>query len=107
MSYKIIKKDGRPEWAVIPYEDYQRLVIAAEKLQNIQDYDEVRFAPSGDDQNPIPREVAYALLNQDTPIRAWRNYRGLSQKQLAKEAGTQLLICRSLRQGSLKAPSPS
>ena len=43
MSVQIIKKNGRPEWAVIPYEEYQRLVAEAEMLRDIRDYDEVKI----------------------------------------------------------------
>ena len=30
MSVQFIEKNGRPEWAVVPYEEYQRLVEQAE-----------------------------------------------------------------------------
>jgi transcriptional regulator with XRE-family HTH domain len=29
MSVQIIEKNGKPEWAVLPYEEYQRLVAEA------------------------------------------------------------------------------
>ena len=36
MSVQIIEKNGKPEWAVLPYEEYLRLVTEVEMLQNIQ-----------------------------------------------------------------------
>ena len=34
-----IKKDGEPEWAVIPFKAYQKLTEDAEMLHDIRDYD--------------------------------------------------------------------
>lgn len=39
MNVQIIERDGKPEWAVIPYEMYMQLAEEAEMLQDIQDYD--------------------------------------------------------------------
>jgi len=39
MNVQIIKRDGTPEWAVIPYVDYLRLLEKAEILQDVRDYD--------------------------------------------------------------------
>ncbi len=44
MSVQIIEKNGRPEWAVVPYEEYQRLVAEAEMLQDVRTYDEAKLA---------------------------------------------------------------
>lgn len=87
MSVQIIEKNGQPEWAVIPYEEYQRLVAEAEMLQDIRDYDEVKLALANGDEELIPSEVTYALLDGGNPIRVWREYRGLTQQQVAAEAG--------------------
>ena len=32
MSVQIIEKDGKPEWAVPPYEEYERLLADVEML---------------------------------------------------------------------------
>ena len=41
---QIIEKDGSPEWVVVPYATYLRLVDDAEMLQDIRDYDAVKTA---------------------------------------------------------------
>ena len=87
MSIQIIKKDGQPEWAVVPYEEYQRLVAEAEMLQDIRDYDAAKLALANGEEEIIPSEVTYALLDGENPIRVWREYRGLTQQQVADEAG--------------------
>jgi DNA-binding XRE family transcriptional regulator len=87
MNVQIIEKNGRPEWAVVPYEAYQRLVAEAEMLQDIRDYDEVKLALANGEEELIPGEVTDALLAGENPIRVWREYRGLTQQQVAAEAG--------------------
>lgn len=34
MSVQVIMKDGRPEWAVLPYDEYEALLALAEKARN-------------------------------------------------------------------------
>jgi DNA-binding XRE family transcriptional regulator len=86
MNVQIITRDGDPEWAVIPYKEYLHLVAEAEMLQDIRDYDEVLEAIAQGEET-LPSEVVYAILEGDNPIRVWRQYRGLTQAQLAGTAG--------------------
>ena len=86
MNVQIIEKDGKPEWAVIPYETYQRLVDNAEMLQDIRDYDKAKKVIENG-KELIPSEVTYAILDGENPIKVWREYRGLTQHQLADAAG--------------------
>ncbi len=86
MTVQIIKKNGEPEWAVIPYEEYQRLIEESEMLQDIQDYDKAKAAiVSG--EALVPSEVTYAILDGQNPIKVWREHRGMTQQQVADKAG--------------------
>jgi DNA-binding XRE family transcriptional regulator len=86
MNAQIIKKDGRPEWAVIPYEEYMRLKEEAEMLQDIAKYDAAKEAIEQGEEL-IPGEVTFAILDGENPIRVWRHHRGLTQQELADKAG--------------------
>lgn len=86
MNVQIINKDGRPEWAVIPYEEYIRLREEAEMLQDVADYDAAKEALEQGEEL-IPSEVTFAILDGENPIRVWRNYRTLTQQELADRAG--------------------
>ncbi len=86
MSVQVIEKNGKPEWAIIPYEEYQRLLEEAEMLQDIQAYDEAKLSVAQGEEL-IPGEVTFAILDGESPIRAWRKYRGMTQQQVAKKAG--------------------
>ena len=86
MNVQVIEKDGKPEWAVIPYVTYRRLVKDAQVLQDIRDYDEAKKAIE-EGEELIPSEVTYAILDGENPIKVWREFRGLTQQQLADAAG--------------------
>jgi DNA-binding XRE family transcriptional regulator len=86
MSVQLILKEGQPEYAVLPYELYLRLVEDAEMLADVRDYDSAmeRIAAG---EELVPAEVVYALLDGGNPIRVWREYRRLSQAELATQVG--------------------
>lgn len=106
MSTQIIKRDGKPEWAVVPYEDYLQLVEQAEMLQDIRDYDAVKAALERGDEELLPSKIVYAILDGENPIKVWRDYRGASQKELAESVGISVPYLSQLetgkRKGSLK-----
>jgi len=84
---QIIERDGKPEWAVLPYEDYLQLIEQAELLEDIRDFDRISEAIDNGKEELIPSEVVYAILDGENPIKVWREYRGLTQQQLADMAG--------------------
>jgi predicted transcriptional regulator len=86
MTVQIICRDGQPEWAVLPYAEYEALVEAAEMLADLRTYDEAK-ARLADGEETIPAEVTFAILDGANPIAVWRKYLKLSQQQLAAEAG--------------------
>ena len=80
---QIIERDGKPEWAILPYEEYLKLIEQAELLEDIRDFDEISAAIEHGDEELIPAEVVNAILGGQNPIKIWREYRGLTQQQLA------------------------
>ena len=84
---QIIERDGKPEWAVLPYEEYLKLVEQAELLEDIRDFDEIRAAIDRGEQELIPAEVVNAILDGKNPIKVWREFRSLTQQQLSERVG--------------------
>jgi len=80
---QIIERDGKPEWAILPYEEYLQLIEQAELLEDIRDFDEISAAIERGDEELIPAEVVNAIVDGRNPIKVWRGYRGLTQQQLA------------------------
>ncbi|UCG23344.1 MAG: helix-turn-helix transcriptional regulator [Chloroflexota bacterium] len=85
MSIQVIQKNGQPEWAILPYDQYLQLIEAAEMLQDIRDYDAARKAFE-EGEELVPSEITFAILDGENPIKVWREYRGLTQQQLADAA---------------------
>jgi len=75
MTVQIIKQGYKPEWAVVPYETYLQLVEKAEMSQDVQDYDSAKAALERGDDELVPGEVVYAILDGGNPIKVWRKYR--------------------------------
>ena len=86
-NIQLIERDGKPEWAVLPYEEYLVLLEQAEMLEDIRDYDAAKAALEKGEDELIPAEIVYAILDGESPIKVWREYRGLTQQQLADKVG--------------------
>jgi len=82
-AIQIIERDGKPEWAILPYDEYLQLVEQAELLEDIRDFDEISAAIERGDEELIPAEVVNAILDGKNLVKVWREYRGLTQQQLA------------------------
>ena len=101
MNVQVIEKDGKPEWAVIPYAAYQSLVKDAEMLHDMRAYDDAKQAIEQDEEL-IPSAVTYAILDGKNPIKVWREHRGLTQQQLAGAAGISTPYLSQLESGKRK-----
>jgi DNA-binding XRE family transcriptional regulator len=98
MSVQVIERDGKPEWAVVPYEEYERLVEAAEMLQDVRTYDEAKKAIA-EGEELVPSKVTYAILDGGHPVRVWREHRGLTQQQLATAVGISVPYLSQIESG--------
>lgn len=66
INYQTIYEKGKPAFAVIPYEEFLQLY------------------PQLKEEKTIPHEVVRKIIKQDVSrIRAWREYLGLTQEELA------------------------
>lgn len=84
---QLIERNGKPEWAVLPYEEYLHLIEQAEMLEDIRDYDASKAALEKGEEELIPSDVVFAILDGANPIKVWREFRGISQQQLAEKVG--------------------
>ncbi len=109
MSIQVIKQGDKPEWAIIPYETYLQLVEKADMLLDIQDYDSAKAALERGDDELVPSEVVYAILDGENAIKVWREFREMSQQELAEKAGISVPYLSQLetnkRTGSLEVLS--
>ena len=84
-NVQIILKDGRPEYAIVPIEDYRRMVASLEDIADIAAIDQaLREDKAGES---VPGEIVDAIIDGVTPLRAWRLYRKLTLASLAEQTG--------------------
>ncbi len=87
MSVQIIEKNGKPEWAVIPFKEYQKLQEALEDAEDIRDIESSIKALQDGREVTIPGEITFAILEGTSPIRAWREYKNIKMNELSKKVG--------------------
>jgi len=87
MSVQIIKNNGQPEYAVVPFADYQDLLKKAEMLDDVMAYDRAKAELANGEDELVPAELADAILDGKNLVKVWRQYRGLSQVELSGKIG--------------------
>ncbi|QCF26477.1 helix-turn-helix domain-containing protein [Hydrocarboniclastica marina] len=87
IQIQIIEKEGKPEYAVIPYDECLKLLELAEDAIDLTDADKaMRELARGDDER-VPAEVTDRLLSGDEhPLKVWREHRGMTQEALGATA---------------------
>ena len=106
MSAQIIHKDGKAEFAVVPIEEYNRLLAMAEDFDDLVAYDKaIAELESGEDE-AIPAEIVARLVaGNEHPLKVWREFRSMTQAGLADQAGVSqgqvALIEGGKRQGTV------
>ncbi len=67
IKHQIIKaQNGQPAFVVVPYDEYLALIDS-----------------NADDDLEIPHEIVRAEVRGESVIKAWREYLGLTQEELA------------------------
>lgn len=81
---QIISKDGKPAFYVVPADMWDKVRSLIEDAADEAAFD---HAEAEDDGTRIPSNVAFAIADGVNPVKAWREYRKLSQEALADAAG--------------------
>ena len=102
MKAQIIEKNGKPEYAVIPYPDYVRLLQALEDKADAQSIAEFHENYPVGREVLIPAEIMRRELEGESPVKLWREHRGLTQQQLADAAGISKPFLSQIESGKRK-----
>jgi transcriptional regulator with XRE-family HTH domain len=81
---QFIERNGVPEFVVLPIEVWDAV---KHLVEDIEDQALFAQAEANDDGFRIPAAVLDAELAGDHPVKAWREYRGLTQEALAARTG--------------------
>lgn len=88
--------NGRAAFAVLPIAEYERLLDAADEAAAVQAFDAYKATPP----ETFPSEVADRLLQGDHPVKVFREYRGMTQSQLAQAADLKQAYVSQIEAGS-------
>ena len=81
MNAQIIEMNGAPAFAVVPVAEWTALLARLEDLQDIAD------AKAARDEETLPLEFIERRLAGESPLKLWREHRGLTLQALADAAG--------------------
>ncbi len=102
---QIITDDaGAPAFAVLPWNEYEALVAAAEDAEDRAAVLRVRERLASGAETLIPDEFVDALDGGENPVRVFRRFRNLRQTALAEAAGIRQGYLSEIERGT-KAPS--
>ncbi len=87
MSVQFILQGRRRVFAVVPIDEYQRLIADAARASDVAEVRRFRRARRAGQAETVPAAVVDRLLSGEAPLRVWREHRGLSARGLADAAG--------------------
>ncbi len=87
MSAKILESDGKPMFAVIPYDEYRALADLAEDAGDVAALARYAKRYAQGREESFPAEVVDRLLAGESPLRVWREHRGMTAAALAQSVG--------------------
>ncbi len=84
----ILDEAGAPAFAVIPWDEYDRLINAYRFIEEERLSDEELLERlDSNDEEYFPSEVVDRLLAKENPVTVYREYRDMSRAELATAAG--------------------
>lgn len=100
----IMDRRGRPAFAVVPWKEFERLRAAAEDSADRALLSEAIDTLKSGAEEPIPVNVVAELDAGGVPLRAFRRWRGLTQRALAEQTGLTQAYLSEIESGR-KTPS--
>ena len=95
MNFETVERNSQ-KFVLVPIEQYNQLLSDIEMLKDIRDFRSAKAV----DEETFPAEVINRLiLNEDNPIKVYREYRELTQKQLADKVGVQRAYLAEIETG--------
>jgi len=87
------------DMVTIPRDEYERLREAAEDLEDILAYDRAKADLAAGRDELVPAEFADRIIDGESPVRVYRDLRGLTQAALAEMAGVNRVTVAELETG--------
>jgi DNA-binding XRE family transcriptional regulator len=87
MNVQIISSDKKPQFAVIPFDEWQKLQDRLEDLEDLADARALSARIASGEDETFPGEFVDRLLSGEHPLTVWREFRGMTSAALASACG--------------------
>jgi DNA-binding XRE family transcriptional regulator len=99
MRVEKITRHGR-EFAVLPMPAFQKLMADAEMLADVRAYDAAAARLKRGEDELIPLAITERRLAGESPVKIWREYRGLTQEELGKASKVSRSMIAAIEAGN-------
>ena len=86
MNVQIIEKNGKPEWAILPYSEYEKIQELVEDMEDINAIENFQKKLQSGEETLVPGEIVFTIMDGKNPIRVWREHKNIKISELAKSA---------------------
>jgi DNA-binding XRE family transcriptional regulator len=100
MDHRIIVTPGGERLVLVPEADYAQLIEAREMADDVAAFDAAKRKLADGTEELLPAAFAKRILKGESPIRVWREYRGMTAKALAVKAGLAQAYLSQVETGS-------
>jgi len=88
------------EMILVRRDEYDRLCAAAEDLEDLLAYDRAMLALRSGDEELVPEAIADRLIDSESPLRVYRQWREMTQEDLARQAGVSRVLVAEIERGA-------
>lgn len=99
MNVQTIVKNGKPEYVVLPWDEYQAMLEALEDRADAAALTGFAERLARGEEETLPAIMVDRLLGGESPVRVWREHRGLTQAQLGEAAGVAQSMVAMIERG--------
>jgi DNA-binding XRE family transcriptional regulator len=89
MNIQIIKHNGTPEYAIIPFDEWEKIICRMEEMEDIRDARNISAAIASGEET-FPDDFVKRLSSGESHLKVWREYRKLTLSKLAKACGVSI-----------------
>jgi DNA-binding XRE family transcriptional regulator len=83
MNVQIIKHNATPEYAIVPFDEWEKMIKHLEELEDIRATRHISAAITAGEET-FPDDFVKRLCSGESRLKVWREYRKLTLAKLAK-----------------------
>ena len=89
MNIQIIEHNGAPEYAIIPFDEWEKIICRMEEMEDIRDARNISSSIAAGEET-FPDDFIKRLSSGENRLKVWREYRKLTLAKLAKACGVSI-----------------